>query len=126
MSITQEQINEIAVKLFDDLSDNIEEIITLLTNRVKDYRTETKSAIEEINKEIESIQKQFASIFMAYGELTGVMQVILRFILSKANDEEKKEIDKLLAQASKEFIDMLQSSGNDESSGEENNTQNTV
>ncbi len=65
---------------------------------------------EETEKEIESLHKQFSTLFLAFGELSTLFQVFSKFIFDQASDEEKNKIDQDLKEQSKKFVEILQES----------------
>jgi hypothetical protein len=62
---------------------------------------------EETENEIESLNKQFSTLFLAFGELSTLFQVFSRFVYDQASDEGKEQLEKDLKEQSKKFVEIL-------------------
>lgn len=65
---------------------------------------------QETETEIESLNKQFSTLFLAFGELSTLFQVFSRFVYDQASDEGKEQLEKDLKEQSKKFVEILQES----------------
>lgn len=65
---------------------------------------------EETEEEIESLNKQFSTLFLAFGELSTLFQVFSKFVFDQASDEGKQQLEEDLKEQSKKFVELLQES----------------
>ena len=90
----------------------VEFLTQLFQDSIVLMRTNFDSRIEEIEKNIEAIEKQIATLVVGYGEQAVFMEALIGQLVF-ASDEERKNFNSNLATARKDMLEVMSSASKD-------------
>jgi len=90
----------------------VEFLTQLFQDSIVLMKTNFDSRIEQIEKNIEAIEKQIATLVVGYGEQAVFMEALIGQLVF-ASDEERKNFNSNLANARKDMLEVMSSASKD-------------